>query len=88
MDAAAVTDIIRESVWIILRVSGPLLIVALIVGVGIALFQALTQVQEMTITFVPKIFAILICLIVTFPFMTTTMITYTEHLYSRITQLE
>lgn len=88
MDAAAVTDIVREGVGVILRLSGPLLLVALVVGVGIAVFQALTQVQEMTITFVPKIFAIFLCLIVVFPYMITTMVNFTEQTYSRMTQLE
>jgi flagellar biosynthetic protein FliQ len=59
MDEAAVLDILRQSLWTALIVSTPILAVALIVGLAIGLVQALTSVQEMTLTFVPKLGAIL-----------------------------
>lgn len=59
MDAAQVFDVLREGLWVALVVSLPVLGIALLVGVVIGLFQALTSIQEMTLTFVPKLAAIL-----------------------------
>mgnify|MGYP001125811613 CR=1 FL=1 len=59
MDAAQVFDVLREGLWVSLVVSLPVLGIALLVGVVIGLFQALTSIQEMTLTFVPKLAAIL-----------------------------
>jgi flagellar biosynthetic protein FliQ len=69
MTGAEVLDIARESVWTMIFVAAPVMIVGLAVGVVIALFQALTQIQEMTLVFVPKILAIFITLLITLPFM-------------------
>lgn len=59
MNGAEVLDIARDAIWTMLAMSAPVMIVGLVVGVMIALLQALTQVQEMTLVFVPKIIAIL-----------------------------
>ncbi|WP_417670917.1 flagellar biosynthesis protein FliQ [Roseibium sp.] len=69
MTGGEVLDIAREGVWTMILVAGPAMLVGLVVGVIIALFQALTQIQEMTLVFVPKILAIFITLLVTMPFM-------------------
>ncbi|WP_417680446.1 flagellar biosynthesis protein FliQ [Roseibium sp.] len=69
MTGGEVLDIAREGVWTMILVAGPVMIVGLVVGVIIALFQALTQIQEMTLVFVPKILAIFVTLLVTLPFM-------------------
>jgi len=69
MTGEQVLDVARESIWVLLQVSGPLMAVALVVGLTIALFQALTQVQEMTLVFVPKIAAIFVALMLMLPFM-------------------
>ena len=69
MTGAAVLDIAREGIWVLILVSAPMMIVGLVVGVVIALFQALTQIQEMTLVFVPKIIAIFITMMVALPFM-------------------
>jgi len=60
MTASQITDIVQQAVWLILSISGPTLTVALVVGVLIGLFQALTSIQELTLTFVPKLVAVLI----------------------------
>ncbi len=65
--------ILTEAIWAILVASSPILISALGIGLFIAFFQALTQIQEMTLTFVPKIIAILIVLIVSMPFIFSTI---------------
>ena len=59
MNAAEIFDVLREALWVALIVSLPVLSIALIVGLVIGLFQALTSIQEMTLTFVPKLAAIL-----------------------------
>lgn len=84
MDAVEVIATGREAIWVILKIGGPVLLVALVVGLGIALVQALTQMQEMTLSFVPKIVAIFLSLIVFLPFMLTTLIEFTEVLADRI----
>ena len=66
-------DIISDTVWAVLLASGPVLGVALGIGLVIAFFQALTQIQEMTLTFVPKIVMIFVTLLVATPFMYATL---------------
>lgn len=84
MTGADVLDIAREGIWVLIIVSSPMMIVGLVVGVIIALFQALTQIQEMTLVFVPKIIAIFITLLVALPFMGATMGTYMERITGMI----
>lgn len=71
MDETLIFDIVRQSLWIAVRMAAPLLAVALVAGVVIGLFQALTSVQEMTLTFVPKVGLMLAVFWVTMSFMTT-----------------
>jgi len=73
MSGAEVLDVARDAIFVLLRVSGPLMLVALATGVTIALFQAITQIQEMTLTFVPKILALFASLLVFLPFMSLTL---------------
>ncbi len=83
MTPTDVLELASESVWVILKVGGPILIVALVVGLSISLVQALTQVQEMTLSFVPKIIAIFVALVLLLPFMLTTLIDFTRELMDR-----
>jgi flagellar biosynthetic protein FliQ len=69
MTGGEVLDIAREAVWTMILVSAPAMIIGLLVGVVIALFQALTQIQEMTLVFVPKILAIFVTILISLPFM-------------------
>ncbi|GLS79995.1 flagellar biosynthetic protein FliQ [Paracoccus marinus] len=71
MDETQIFDMTRQALWIAVQMSAPLLIVALVAGVAIGLFQALTSVQEMTLTFVPKVGLMLAVFWVTMSFMTT-----------------
>lgn len=73
MTGPEVLDIARQAIWVMLEASAPMMIVALLVGLVIALFQALTQVQEMTLVFVPKIIAIFLTLLISLPFMGSVM---------------
>ncbi|MFT4012850.1 MAG: flagellar biosynthetic protein FliQ [Paracoccus sp. (in: a-proteobacteria)] len=76
MDENAIFDITRQALWIAVRMSAPMLAVALVVGVAIGLFQALTSVQEMTLTFVPKIGLMLVVFWVSMSFMTATLVSF------------
>ena len=69
-------DMLRQGLWIAVTISAPLLIVALIAGVVVGLFQALTSIQEMTLTFVPKVGAMLIVFWVSMSFMTASLVTF------------
>ena len=69
MTGPEVLDVARDAIITLVLVSAPLMLVGLVVGVVISLFQALTQIQEMTLVFVPKILAIFIAMLVALPFM-------------------
>lgn len=78
-------DLLREALWISVRISAPLLAVALATGVVIGLMQALTSVQEMTLTFVPKVGAMLVVFWVSMSFMTATLVSFfTQAILPRI----
>jgi flagellar biosynthetic protein FliQ len=80
MNGAQVLDVAREGIWVLIVIASPMMIVGLVVGVVIALFQAVTQIQEMTLVFVPKIIAIFLALLVSLPFMGETMAGYMARL--------
>ncbi|MFA5581806.1 MAG: flagellar biosynthetic protein FliQ [Paracoccaceae bacterium] len=69
-------DTLRQALWIAVMISTPILMVALVAGLTVGLFQALTSVQEMTLTFVPKLAAILAVFWVTMGFMTETLTSF------------
>jgi flagellar biosynthetic protein FliQ len=77
-------DIGRDAIVVSLKLGGPIMLLALVVGVVISLVQALTQIQETTLTFVPKIVAILLAMLLLMPFMLTTLTTFTERLFDRV----
>lgn len=77
-----VLAIFRETIWLILKLSMPLLLVSIIIGLIIAIFQAATQIHEQTITFVPKIIALAILLVGTGSWMLSSLIEFFKHLMS------
>ena len=77
-------DVGREAVVVLVKLAAPLMLVSLAVGLMISLFQALTQIQEMTLAFVPKILVIFISLLIFLPFMMATLLSFTEGLFARI----
>ena len=80
----AVQEVSRQAVWVMLKVGAPVMFAALAVGLVVSLLQALTQVQEMTLTFVPKVVAIFVTLIVAAPWMLVTLIEFTHDVFARI----
>ena len=79
MSEDIIFDALRQGLWTSVLISSPLLIVALVAGVAIGLLQALTSVQEMTLTFVPKVGAMLIVFWASMSFMTTTLVTFFQN---------
>jgi flagellar biosynthetic protein FliQ len=84
MNEADALDLIQAAIWTIIVGSGPAVAAAMAVGVVVALIQALTQVQEMTLTFVPKIVVIFAVISLTAPFIGGQVYTFTEMVYGRI----
>ncbi len=76
MNEALFFDTLRQGLWIAVMISAPMLAVALVAGVTIGLFQALTSVQEMTLTFVPKVGAMLVVFWVSMSFMSETLVSF------------
>jgi flagellar biosynthetic protein FliQ len=83
VNAADVLEISRDSIWVMLKISAPLMLTALIVGLVISLLQALTQLQEQTLTFVPKILILFAVFVLTIPFMSNTLIEFTRELMTK-----
>jgi flagellar biosynthetic protein FliQ len=84
MNPADALDIAQSAIWTVIVASSPAVIAAMAVGILIALLQALTQVQEVTLTFVPKILAILIVMSFAAPFVGAVIFTFAEQTYARI----
>jgi flagellar biosynthetic protein FliQ len=84
MDAVAALDVTREALMVTLKVGVPVMLIALIVGLAVSLFQALTQIQEMTLSFIPKMIAIFLSLLLLMPFMLSTLTTFTQDIAQRI----
>ncbi len=77
-------EISAEVLKTILLASGPILFISLLVGLIISIFQAVTQIQEFTLTFVPKIIAVFICLFIFFPWISSILITFTMNIIQKI----
>ena len=77
-------DLVQQAVWTIIIGAGPAVASAMLVGIIIALVQALTQVQEMTLTFIPKIVVILVVMALSGSFVGAHLYAFTEQLYGRI----
>lgn len=84
MDEVEVIDLVRESIMLSIELSAPIMLVGLVVGTLVALIQALTQIQEVTLVFVPKILAIFFAIFVGLPMMTATLIEFMNFLADKI----
>ena len=82
MTVEAVLDVAIETIWTIIITSAPLLIVSLVVGLVVSIFQAVTSIQEQTLTFVPKILAIFICMMIFGSFILNTIIDFMTELWN------
>ena len=86
MTEADLIEVSTQTIWAIIKCSLPLLLVSLIVGLIISIFQTVTSIQEQTLTFVPKIIAIFLALILLGSWMMNTMVEYTVQLWSSFSQ--
>lgn len=84
MSQAMVIDLARNAIMLALLVGGPLMAVALIVGLAVSVFQAVTQIQEQTLSFVPKLIAVSVAFLVALPWMMEMMVRYTTDLFRSI----
>jgi len=87
MTDTTVLTLAKEAVKLSILLSGPILLTALVVGLIISIFQAVTQIQEMTLTFVPKILAMIVVFILTLPWALKKLVTFTENLFLNIPNL-
>jgi len=87
MNSSEVLDVARDAIFVTLKIGGPIMLIALITGLIIALFQARTQIQEMTLAFVPKIIVIFVSILLFMPFMLSTLVSFTERMAERIVSL-
>ena len=87
MSGPEVLDVARSAIWLTLQLCAPIMLVGLVVGVVIGLFQALTQIQEATLVYAPKIVAIFISLLIFLPFMGALLTGFMHHIANRISTL-
>ncbi len=86
MDAGDIISIARETIWIIVKTAIPILLVSMIVGLVISLFQTLTSIQEQTLTFVPKLLAIMLALMIMGPWVLNEIVSYMNFLWGSFAQ--
>jgi flagellar biosynthetic protein FliQ len=87
MSGAEVLDVGRDAIWLTIQLCAPVLIVGLIVGVGIGLLQALTQIQEATLVYAPKIVAVFVALLVFLPLMGALLGSFMNQIAARISAM-
>ncbi len=87
MSEQQVLYLIQQTLWLTLELSMPVLLVGLIVGLGVGILQSVTQIHEMTLTFIPKILAVALVLVLTLPWMMQEMLTFTREVFALSTQL-
>jgi flagellar biosynthetic protein FliQ len=84
MTAEFIVGIMAETIKVTLLISAPALLVGLVIGVGVSLFQAVTQIQEMTLVFVPKIVGVMITVVIVLPWMINLLVSFTHNLFTNI----
>lgn len=84
MDTAMISELLREGVWVVIKVCGPMLLLSMLVGVVVAIFQAVTQIHEQTIGFVLKLIIVVGVLLVAGGWMMDTLQDYTREIFSLI----
>ncbi|MGG3845242.1 flagellar biosynthesis protein FliQ [Aeribacillus composti] len=86
MSTEMILSIAEKAVYTTLMISGPLLLISLVVGLIVSIFQATTQIQEQTLAFIPKIAAVLVGLIIFGPWMLSVILSYTHNIFSNLNQ--
>lgn len=87
MSEQQVLHLMQQTLWVTLQLSGPLLIAGLVVGLLVGIFQSVTQIHEMTLTFIPKILAVAAVMLLTLPWMLQVIMQFTRQLFALSAQL-
>ena len=87
MDQDTVVNLATQAMTLALKVAGPILLVGLVIGLIVSIFQAVTQIQEATLTFIPKVLGVVVIVVVAGPWMLGQIVSYTQDLYERIPSL-
>ncbi len=87
MNQDVVISLATDAIMLSLKIGGPLLLVGLVLGLVVSVFQAVTQIQEMTLTFIPKIIGMIFVIVLAGPWMLSQLLLYTAELYSGIPEL-
>jgi flagellar biosynthetic protein FliQ len=87
MNQDTVVSLVTDMMAVALKVALPLLLVALVIGLLVSIFQAVTQIQEQTLSFIPKVLGIVVVIVVLGPWMLDQVVTYTQRLYEQIPNL-
>ncbi|WP_077621951.1 flagellar biosynthesis protein FliQ [Sediminibacillus massiliensis] len=86
MNGEFVISLAQQGIYTVLMITGPLLLLALVVGLVVSIFQATTQIQEQTLAFIPKIVAVLVGLVFFGPWMLTRMVEFTANIFQNLNQ--
>lgn len=81
MDTSQITTMLREGIWIVLKLGGPMLLLSMVVGILIAIFQAVTQIHEQTLSFIFKLTVVILVLLVGGGWMMETLLDYTRGIF-------
>ncbi len=84
MNETLFIDLLQQSLWLIILLSAPVLLANLVVGVGISIFQTVTQIQEATLSFVPKLLVSFVVLALTGPWITQMMVEFGRHIFAQL----
>jgi flagellar biosynthesis protein FliQ len=87
MDQDTVVSLATQAMMLSLKIAGPILVLGLIIGLLVSIFQAVTSIQEQTLTFIPKIIALAVIIVVLGPWMLRQVVDYTQNLYQSIPTL-
>ena len=81
-------ELCKNAIWTALLVAAPMLLIGLVIGIVVSLFQSVTQIHEMTLTFIPKILGVVIVLILTLPWLMNVLLSYTANLFTLMTTIK
>jgi flagellar biosynthetic protein FliQ len=88
MEAVDIINVTRDAIWVLIIIGAPIMITGLVVGLSVSLIQALTQVQETTLTFVPKLFTMLLVIMMSLPYMVQKLQEFGVELFERIANIQ
>ena len=88
MESADIINVMREAIWLLVITGAPMMVTGLVVGLSVSLVQALTQIQEATLTFVPKLLAMLFIMVLSLPYMLQKLQDFSAGLFDRIASIQ